>query len=239
MRIGQIVLRIRSKETYFGNYIGGAAELNTAINNTLTKDMAFVIPLIDDADSNKYDTSINQRLVERFGVIVALANDSTQADKTGLVAYDKLHNIRTELFNALCGWIPMGAETQVFYRGGKLIDLNNAYLWYQYEFEYESRIVQKFEGNVSVIEIQGDNEIIFNDDELPTPFDTVYMQLIKTPDADIPYENSFGEDGDMPYPDSFPAVELPDMANWIDFTVNPNAGAFNQAFQSGFDVDKT
>lgn len=239
MRLGQIVLRIRSKKTYFDNYVGGTAELDLAISNTLKKDMAFVIPLVDDAGKNQYDTSINQRIIERFGVVVALANDSSQTDKLGFLSYDKLHEIRNDLIRALVGWMPIGAECQVCYRGGKLIDVNNAYLWYQFEFEYDSRIVDEVtsQGHVTGDAIIQDS--YFDDTEEPVPFNTIYMQLINTPDSRIPYKNKFGEDGAMPFPDDFPDVTLPNMANWIDLTKNPDAGAFSRAFATGFDLDFT
>jgi hypothetical protein len=237
MRLGAIVLRIRSKNTHFGEYVGGVVELDTAIKNTLKKDIAFVIPLIDDAGRNEYDTTYNHKIIERFGVVVALANDSSQSDKLGFLAYDQLHDIRGQLISALCGWIPIGAENQVMYRGGKLIDINNAYLWYQFEFEFDSRIIQVPETGEIIVQ-----ESDFDDSETPVPFNTIYMQLINTPDARIPHLDEFGNDGEMPFPDGFPNVNLLDnkvMSNWIDLTDNPNAGAFTGAFQSGFDVDKT
>lgn len=231
MRLGQIVLRIRSKNTHFGNYVGGAAELDTAIKNTLKQDMAFVIPLIDDAGKNTWDAGINQRIIERFGVIIALANDTKQSDKLGFVAYDQIHTIRTQLIGALVGWTPIDSESQVSYRGGKLIDINNAYLWYQFEFDYDSRITVNKNGTVEFVSSN------YDDTETPVDFNTIYMQMINTPDARIPYTDKFGNPGELPYPDGFPDVQLPNMANWIDFTQNPDAGAFSGAFASGFDVD--
>ncbi len=232
MRLGAIVLRIRSKNTHFENFVGGVVELDTAIKNTLKKDMAFVIPLIDDAGKNNYDTTINHRIIERFGVIVALANDMSQSEKLGFLAYDQLHDIRGQLISALCSWIPIDAESQICYRGGKLIDINNAYLWYQFEFEYDSRIIQDpVTGN---IQLQNSS---FDDSETPVPFNTIYMQLINTPDSRIPMLDKFGNNIDLPYDDSYPNVALPDMANWIDLTANPDAGDFSRAFASGFDVD--
>ena len=231
MRLGAIILRLRAKNTYFQNFIGGSAELEIAIKNTLKKDMAFVIPLLDEAQKNEYDTTYNQRIIERFGVVVALANDQSQDDKLGFLAYDKLHNIRNEFLAGLCSWIPQDAETTFSYRGGKFIDVTGAYLWYQFEFDFESRISQ--ESSTGIVGVQSSN---FDDSEVPVPFNTIYMQLINTPDARIPYENMFGEDGEMPYPDGYPDVILPNMANWIDLTENPNAGAFSNGFHSGFDV---
>ncbi len=236
MRLGQIVLRLRAKNTYFENFIGGVSELDTAIKNTLTKDMAFVIPLLDDAGRNQYDTIINQKIIERFGVIVALANDTKQSDKLGFLAYDKLHEIRNQLISALCNWIPVSAESQTMYRGGKLIDMNNAYMWYQFEFEYESRITNNPQtGNVEI------SDTNFDDTEIPVSFNTIYVQMINTPDARIPHNDDLGNfPGEIPYSDNFPNVQLPDMANWINLNAeNPNAGDFSRAFASGFDVDYT
>lgn len=239
MRLGQVVLRLRAKQTRFGNYIGGAAEMDAAIQRTLTKDMAFVVPVSDEGTENSNDNSINQVITERFGVMVAIQNDSTQSDKLGFKANDLLHDIRSEFFRSLLGWTPLNAESLVYYRRGFLVDINNGYLWYMFEFEYKSRILQTDIGDPATF-VGGASlqESDFDDTEMPTDFDTLYMQLIKTPDARIPYENSFGEDGEMPYPDGFPDVALPNMANWIDFTENPNAGAFGKGFASGFDKYK-
>ena len=45
MRIGAVVLKLRIAKTIFGNYIGGAAEMQTARQNTLNRDSCFVVPL--------------------------------------------------------------------------------------------------------------------------------------------------------------------------------------------------
>lgn len=226
MRLGAIALRIRYKKTSFGDYVGGTAELDLAIQNTLMEESAFVIPLLDDAAKNNIDVSLNQRIIERFGVIVALKNDNSQIDKMGFAAYDRLHDVRDELIGALVGWIPIDAETEVSYRGGHLVDINNGYLWYQFEFDYDARIIM--EGTTAKIQ-----ESNFDDTEEPIPFNTIYMQLIQTPSSEIPYT------GDMPYGDNFPDVTVPNMANWIDLTVNLNAGAFaKRTFVSAFDVNK-
>lgn len=231
MRIGKIVLRLRYKQTSFGNFIGGAAELDSAMKNTLTRNMAFVIPLVENAEANKYDSEISQGIVERFGVIVALYNDITQKDKTGITAYDQLHDIREELFKALIGWEIDYSESRVYYRGGKLIDMNAAYLWYQFEFEYLSRlgVVEKLDNGTSEYGLL-QREV--DDTEDPTSFDSIYANYILSPSADLPYTE------ELPLPDGFPDVSLPNMAQWIDLTENPNSGAFAKGFASGFNFYK-
>jgi hypothetical protein len=236
MRIGQIVLRLRLKNTYFGNYIGGALELDKAIANTLTNSMAFVIPLMDDAEGNKLDSGISQKIIERFGVVIALAMDESQSDTLGFAAMDRLHDIRNEFISALVGWMPLDSEDQISYRGGRLLETNNAYMWYQFEFDYISQISQtKNSSGMMVAEISKTN---FDDTQIPVDFNTIYMQLINTPDYRIPYIDKFGNPGELPYPDGFPDVKLPDMANWIDLTKDPRSGAFFKSFHSGFNVDR-
>jgi hypothetical protein len=143
MKLGTIALRIRVAETSLENRVAGAAELALAIAGTLLEECAFVLPLVESAPANTQDSGINQLLTERFGVIVALKNDTSQADKTGLTAYDRLHDLRQELFSALLGWYITGAESQVYYGGGTLLDVNRAWLWYQFEFEYTTRLTEE------------------------------------------------------------------------------------------------
>lgn len=242
MRLGQVVLKIRAADTSFGNFIGGTAEFDNAIKHTLKTDMAFVIPLLEDAPQNEYDTGINQRLTERFGVIVALATDTTQKDTLGFLAYDRLHDIRSELLQALLGWTPLDAEGQISYRGGKLFDINNAYLWYQFEFEYDSRISSMViketiidnEGKETIVfkTFADINGINFDDTETPQDFNTIYVNYILSPNANLPHT------GDLPLGDNFPDVVLPDSAEWLDLTDNPDYGSFAKGYQSGFKIDK-
>jgi hypothetical protein len=225
MQLGLIVLRLRASDTTFGNYIGGAAELALTRDATLTQEMAFVIPLLDAPNPNMLDTGVSQQIQERFGVIVALRNDMTTVEKTGFLAYDRLHNVRDELFEALVNWEMYDSETgisksesQVSYGGGRLIDLNRAWLWYQFLFVYYARLFED-----ALIERQ-----IASGD--PMELHTIYANYILSPSADLPHT------GGLPLGDGFPDVELPDSAQWIDLTENPNAGSFSEGFAFSFPV---
>jgi hypothetical protein len=148
MRLGQIVLKIRAANTLFGNRVGGAVEFALAqeytVNNTET---AFVIPIAEaDQGDNQYDDIVQQMVNERFGVVVALKNDASIVDKLGIGAYDRLYNIRAQLFACLLGWLPPGAEKLLYYKGGRLLDINQAWLWYQFEFQQETRITSNVDG---------------------------------------------------------------------------------------------
>jgi len=228
MRIGRIVTKIRAANTLFGNMVAGAAELNLAMNGTLQADSAFVIPLIESTGESKTVNITNENLLERFGVIVAIANDESQAEVYGVVAYDKLHDIRAQLWACLLGWEIPEAESQLHYRGGKLLQLSGAYLWYQFEFEYLVRLQQI--GIADEIPINGINDRTLTDGRIGS-FDKIYTQYVQASDTRLPIK-------DIPVPDGFPSVAIPDVAQMVDLTKNPLDGAFTIAWASAFDVDK-
>jgi len=204
--------------------IAGAAELDTALSNILKADMAFVIPLSDSASPNAHDNGVVQDVTERFGVVVALATDSSDKDKTGITAYDLVHDVRNELFKALVGWLPDGQQEVVTYRGGRTLGVNRAYLWYQFEFETAFDLLSYYSENGDINGVEIDRSALAD-------FDTIYANIIKAPDARLPYT------GDLPLDDGYPDVTLPtDMATWVDLTDDPRRGAFWMGFGSGFDT---
>jgi hypothetical protein len=226
MQIGRIVLKLRADKTSFGNNIYGAAELNLAVTNTLTgpEKFAFVIPVSEDVKENEYHPGVNQLVYERFAVIVALPSDTTQKDKTGIRAYDALHDARGELFRTLVGW-DLGYDGMVYYRAGKMIGIDRAWLWYQFEFEYTARISSNPDG-------YGEMETTTVDDrkqvsQLPD-FNDVWAQYILTPS--VKWETL--ENG--------PEIHLPvtlvaaDMTQFVDLTDDPNAGGYGTAFAHAF-----
>lgn len=218
MKLSPIVLILRAGETHFGEEVAGAAEFNTIQQDTLEVDTAYVIQTTDVALANDVTGTVNQKVTEGFGVVVAIRNDQSQADKTGLTAYDQLHDIRTELWDLLVG-LNLGTvldtasytvEGPVEYKGGSLIDINSAWLWYLYEFSYPAYL-QETEKDLNL------------DD-----FNTLSAQWVMTPNAQIPLT------GAEPLPD---ALEQSDMESIIDFTENLLAGSFDgRAFDSGFDL---
>ena len=191
MKIGPIVLRLRLCNTRFTNYIAGAAELSYALQGSLQKEMAFVIQLSETVEPNKLDSGISQIVTERFGIIVALDNSQEQKDKTGLTAYDQLYEVRQELFGALLGWQMEGMDSLVSYAGGKVLGINRAQFWYQFEFEADFRIMDMVD---------------VGRDELED-FDSIYAQWIMAPSGKLPAVR-------IP-------VDDPDMETIIDFTDDP------------------
>jgi hypothetical protein len=226
MKLGKIVLKLRLANTRFGIRIAGAAELESALNYTLSNETAFVIYLGEDSKENKDDNMIDQEITERFGIICCVKCDSTQSDKTGLIAMDALYDVRSDLFKAILGWQMQEATSVITYRGGKFLGIDGAYLWFQYEFEFKSSVV-------SLIEEFRDIQIVLNnidEDETtePNSFDRLYSNFVSPEDERLPYT------GDLPLPDGFPDVLIPDIASMINFD-SKRRGGFAIGFGSAFD----
>jgi hypothetical protein len=145
MKLRPIVLILRLANTRFENRIAGAAELADATRNTLNAEMAFVVQTGETITENTQAIGIDQRMTEVFSVIVALKNDTTQKDKTGVIAYDTLFDVRSQLFDALLGLELSDEEnlcvlSPVSYAGGSVVDINRAWLWYQFNFSVDVRL---------------------------------------------------------------------------------------------------
>jgi hypothetical protein len=215
MKVGPIVLKLRLQNTRFENRIGGAAELAAAMTYTLQKEMAFVVQMAETTSANNYDAGINQVINERFAVIVALDNAISDKDKLGLTAYDTLFDIRAEIFHAILGWQMPDAESLVSYAGGRVVRVDRAYLWYQFEFLVSTRISDGDGVDVGAADLGY--------------FDSIYAQWILTPSAKM---DVIG--------DNLPITIVdPDMTSIIDFTTNPAVnGDFSKAFGLDFDTYK-
>lgn len=220
MRLSPIVLILRGGDTIFGDQIAGSAEFESIQKDTLEVNTAYVIQTTDVALQNKTEGAVEQKIIEGFGVVVAIKNDTFQSDKTGLLAFDSLHNIRSQLWNLLVGLNldsvlnteGYTVEGPVSYKGGSLIDINPAWLWYMYEFEYPAYLQETAKD--------------LNLDD----FNTLSAQWVITPNSQIPLEGA----GSLP-----DAISQTDMESIIDFTENLLAGSFNnRAFDSGFDLYK-
>jgi hypothetical protein len=172
MKLSRIVLKLRLAETRFEDNIAGAADLGQAMSGTLQREMAFVIPLAETTPANQYQNNINQIVNESFGVVVALPNDSSQADKTGITAHDLLEDIRADIFKAILGWQPSNTEGIIYYGGGRLIDINPAWFWWMFTFAVDIRL--------------DDDDGIDTGLETLDDFETIYAQYILAPDDELP-----------------------------------------------------
>lgn len=222
MRLSYIILRIREAQTGFGNYVAGSAELDLALRNTLKRNCAFVVPLMEDTAANQMDNGVNQIITEKFSVVVAVGNDSSDADKTGLTAYDLLHDIRSELFRSLVGWFIIGAEGPISYAGGKFVVIRNSYLWWQFDFQFSIRL-REFDGYCDI----DDQEGFYDKKQLSQldSFDKISSKYITWPSANLPWQGTVSD----------VTSDITDMETWIDLTDDPDGGAFGRGFSSDFD----
>lgn len=141
MQLGLIALRIRQAGiSAFGTRVYGSAELAKALEFTLEKEAAFVIPLGESVTANDEDGGLNQVITERFGVVFALKNDTQVQEKLGLTAYDRLHDLRSELFSGLLGWNIEGNDSLIEFASGVFMDMDGAWFWYRYDFDMEVRL---------------------------------------------------------------------------------------------------
>lgn len=216
MKLSPIVLRLRNGNTIFGNEIAGAAEFGSVQQDTLEQNTAYVIQTLETAIPNDVENDVSQRLVEGFGVVVAIRNDQAQADKTGLTAYDSLFNIRKELWNILVGLIlpddddgQYNVDGPIYYKGGVPLDINAAWLWYQFEFEFPARL-------------KGAPQEFDLDD-----LETIAAQYVLTPNAQIPLTGAEPLSG---------AIADSDLDQIINLTENLLDGAFASGFDAGFDL---
>lgn len=226
MRIGKLVFRMRWKQAdlkarglqaTFGNFVAGAAELAQALNNPPTREMAFIIPMSSTPKPTNASNSMEQTLIERFGVVVCIKSDVQQSDKYGFLAYDKVHTVRSEVMNAFLGWQMAEAEKIIEFSGESLIEFSPSYLWYQYTFDFVARLQAVpmaegvVEGDVVDYGFQDTNP------ENPTDLDRIYSQYILRPDFEgrLPLDPT----QDLPLPDGFPDVKLPNIAQFLERTV--------------------
>jgi len=231
MRLGPIVLRIRLANTRFKQFVGGAAELDSALKGTLTGEQAFVVPLAEEVNANDYDNNINQKISERFAVVAVFKNDRSDADKTGLTAYDQLHEVRSEIFKAILGWQVIGGESLISYAGGQILNMDAAYMWYQFDFQYTTRL-QEFDNFTDVAYHDHESEGELRDRTQVSQLAdllTIYANYIKWPGPDLPYT------GNWPIEDDYPDVVLPDFAQVVTREDDPNPGAYGRGYGSGFD----
>jgi hypothetical protein len=152
---------------------------------------------------------------------------TTQKDKLGIRAYDDIHDIRNEIFGAVMN-LDLGFEEVISYRGGSLINLDPAYIWYQFEFDYTSMITTDPDtGQVVVPERSVDDrkQVSQLDD-----FNTLYTQFVLSPSLNW---QSIEDDPHLDLPVS---ASLVDMTTIVDFTDDPRAGEFAAgAFSTAFD----
>ena len=124
-------------------FVGGAADFSLGLEtvvNPAALPAAFVIPLAEDADDNELQNALRQEVRERCGVIVWFDNT---ADRRGQELSNQVDAMKYAIFQALLNWRidPIRAQKGLQYAGSRFIDMDRARLFYQFDFELITTIM--------------------------------------------------------------------------------------------------
>ena len=133
MKLGPIIAELRSWARSFESRIYGAAEFAIIDSTTdLKMPCAFVLPLGESVTVSDVNNSMYQQSIEQsFGVAVYV---STANDEQGVIAFDRIEELKAEVLAAIAGWAPDEMSEWITYEGSSVLDLNRARLCVQFEF---------------------------------------------------------------------------------------------------------
>lgn len=220
MKLSPIILALRLANTTFESRIGGLADFARIETNTLKYEAAFIIPFDEEGREDENDAAANQKVKERFSVVCAIKNDNNLNEKVGLTAYDRIDDIRDELFKILINF-DLGYDSTISYDRGRILNFNAAWLWYQWDFIIYTRISSD-ETGYGFVELRDvDNRM--QPSQLPDLY-RIYADYILAPSAKLPYI------GKLPA-DSYIDVDASQMTDSDD---NPNLGAFGSGYAKAY-----
>lgn len=114
--------------------IGGAAELDAAIQSAPVTPSAFVMPLADRADDPHLASYHLQHVMRHFSVVLCIAN---RADATGDAAAADLAAKRRAVRLALAAWAPDDTTGDaIAFSGGRVLRFADGRLWWADEYRY-------------------------------------------------------------------------------------------------------
>ncbi len=121
--------------------VAGAADFAAAKADVLATPSGYVVPLNDLAQPNTLlGLSVDQHVVERFGVILAVTN---ARDMRGDAVNTPLEDLRRKVIQALLGFQPTVDYDPILYGGGQLLELDVTTLYWRVDFVtgyYESKV---------------------------------------------------------------------------------------------------
>lgn len=138
MKLTPIIAALRARCDLFENRVAGMAQFkNLPEAGEMILPSAYVVPGDDVPGEQKSQTDYWQDLTEGFSVIVFVSNGRDQ-----LASYDVVHDVRHMLFKALLGWNPEERGNPIKYTGGKLLNVNEYELSYQFDFSVVTEILE-------------------------------------------------------------------------------------------------
>lgn len=134
--MGTLIASLRANAPIFGGRVAGAAEFYAGLKNyntSMALPAAYVLPLGQEAEPNKYWGGLVQIVHKTIGIAVEL---DAQTDRRGQAPAMNFEEIEAQLFASVlnitideCRMV-QGAN----YGGARYLDLDRARLFYQWEF---------------------------------------------------------------------------------------------------------
>lgn len=115
--------------------IGGAAELDAALEGAVALPAVFVVPVLERGQEVDDNGPTTQALEQTYSVIQAVAN---RRDPKGQAALVDLGGLRSQVKRALVGWEPAARTGQpLLFESGRLLRMDgDGRLWWADEFSY-------------------------------------------------------------------------------------------------------
>ena len=139
MDLTPILVQLRS-QVPSGTFrqIGGAIELDAAIQAAPVTPCVYVMPLADQPDDPFLASATDQFVRRTFSAVICVSN---RADATGGTADTELQGKRQAVRAALLGWTPEADPGDpISYRGGRLLRFEDGRLWWADEYQFMTRI---------------------------------------------------------------------------------------------------
>lgn len=140
--LGTFIAQLRAHAPIFAGRVAGAAEFYAGLKNYTTSmalPAAYVLPLGQEADPNRYEVGLVQIVHKSIGIAVEL---DAQRDRRGQDPSMNLEEIEAQIFaSCLFLRIPGCAMNKgAWFAAARYLDLDRARLWYQWEFVLDWQI---------------------------------------------------------------------------------------------------
>jgi hypothetical protein len=136
MNVAPIIARLKSQVTAL-KIVGGAADVEAALNALAASPAAFVIEQTDEGKKNELVPDVHQRV--EVGLLILLAVSSAK-DSRGEAGQSDLETLRGMAPNgpptagsvaaALLGWSPGAGIEPLEFAGGQLFRFSRGHIWW-------------------------------------------------------------------------------------------------------------
>lgn len=118
--------------------VGGAIELDAAVQSAPATPCAWVMPLAEKAETPHLASVQTQLVMQDISVVICVTN---RRDATGAAASQDLKTLRQAVRAALMGWAPDGETGDpLAFTSGRLLRFDEGRLWWADEFRVMTTI---------------------------------------------------------------------------------------------------